>query len=422
MDKIERVSVNGQVYELAGSGGGSTVMTNITYAELKSLRDTSSLVPGNKYRITDYETKTNPSKSDFRSAGHNFDIVLTAISTSLFEKKGYAMAREGDEYFSESSPELWELYYTLDNDTGSYPFCDPNGKGVIYKMVDEKNNSAPFDFKNIQATLNNAYAANVKTNNLYFYWLSYADENTTGTVSSQDHIKDASVCSPKTKNNSLLNGPSIDNTIILFKHQFENLFGLPSIGYSTFYGNTVIQVVNTPLVQSYNLGKKRFRSYFAIKSFTGLETGAYPESINKNGLIDVTFTSVSLKGCEFKFDGILNSPSVEMGVSAVENIKAFMNAGGGGNLIINSQKFNDSYIYIFPEGSFDCYLMDSMVPTGLSDLSGCQVYLYTKSAQVSRTQNIPEYNPEDSITYGYAIDKTGTIRNIPEFNSNTLRN
>ena len=414
MDKIEKVSVNGQVYELAGNGGGSSVMTNVTYAELKSLRDASNLIPGNKYRITDYETKTDPEESGFRSAGHNFDIVLTAITTSLFEKRGYAMKREGDDYFSESSPELWEVYYTLDNDTDSYPFCNPDGKGVIYKMVDEKGNSAPFDFKNIQATLNNAYAANVKTNNLYFYWLSYADENTTGTVSSQDHIKDASVCSPKTKNNSLLNGPSIDNTIILFKHQFEYLFGLPSIGYSTFYGNTVMQFVNAPSVQSYNLGKKRFKSYFVINSFTGLETGAYPESINKNGLIDVTFTSVSLRGCEFKFDGIPNVPSVEMGVSAVENIKAFMNAGNGGSLIINSQKFNDSYIYIYPEGNFDCYLMDSMVPDGLSDLSGCQVYLYTKSAQIPGS--------EDSITYGYAIDKTGTIRNIPEFNSNTLRN
>ena len=413
MDKIERVSVNGQVYELAGSGGGSTVMTNITYAELKSLRDTSSLVPGNKYRITDYETKTNPSKSDFRSAGHNFDIVLTAISTSLFEKKGYAMAREGDEYFSESSPELWELYYTLDNDTGSYSFCDPNGKGVIYKMVDEKNNSAPFDFKNIQATLNEALAVSVKTDLLYFYWLSYCDENTDGTVSSQDHIKDASVCSPKTKNNSLLNGPSIDNTIILFKHQFENLFGLPYIGYSTFYGNTIIQFVNTYLTQSYNLGKKKFRSYFAIKSFTGLETGAYPESIGKDGLIDVTFTSVSLKGCEFHFDVTSNSPGVCMGVSEVENIKAFMNGGNGESLVINSQKFNNSYIYIFTVNSRNCYLMDSMVPEGLSDFSGCQVYLYTKDAQVAG------YN--DSITYGYAIDKTGTIHSIPEFNSKTLR-
>lgn len=413
MDKIERVSVNGQVYELAGSGGGSTVMTNITYAELKSLRDTSSLVPGNKYRITDYETKTNPSKSDFRSAGHNFDIVLTAISTSLFEKKGYAMAREGDEYFSESSPELWELYYTLDNDTGSYSFCDPNGKGVIYKMVDEKNNSAPFDFKNIQATLNNAYAVSVKTDRLYFYWLSYCDENTDGTVSSQDHIKDASVCSNRTKYNSLLNSPSIDNTIILFKHQFENLFGLPYIGYSTFYGNTVIQFVNTISVPSYNLGKKEFRSYFAIKSFAGLETGAYPKLIGKDGLIDVTFTSVSLKGCEFHFDGINNTPRVCMGVSEVENIKAFMNGGNGESLVINSQKFNNSYIYIFTVNNKNCYLMDSMVPGGLSDFSGCQVYLYTKDAQVA--------GKNDSITYGYAIDKTGTIHSIPEFNSNTLR-
>lgn len=412
MEKIEKVSVNGQVYELAGSGGGSSVMTNITYAELKSLRDTSSLIPGNKYRITDYETKTNPGDANFRSAGHNFDIVLTAITTSLFEKKGYAMAREGDDYFSESNPELWEVYYTLDNDTDSYSFCDPDGKGVIYKMVDEKDNSAPFDFKNIQATLNNNYAVNVKTNKLYFYWISYCDENTKGTVSSQDYIKDGSL-NPKVKNNSLVINPAYDNTVILFKHAYENLFGKPAIANCTF-NRVVLQLVNslTSLVD-YNTSKKPFISYFTVSKFTGIEIGAYLTHILKPILIPVNFTSVSLMGCEFYFEGIDNQPRLYMGVDTVEFIKIFGIGGNGANLVINSTKFNNSIIHIFFDSNYDCYLMDSMVPPGLLDLSGCQVYLYTKSAQVSGTA--------DSIIYGYAIDKTGTVHSIPEFNSNTLR-
>ena len=166
---------------------------------------------------------------------------------------------------------------------------------------------------------------------------------------------------------------------------------------------------------NYHLERKLFKCAFIIENFTGLTTGAYPYSIEKpsSSMIEVDFTSVSLNGCEFNFDNINNNPGIRMGVSTVKDIKAFMNGGNGAYLIINSQKFNNSFIYIFPKGTCDCYLMDSMVPSGLDDLSGCQIYLYTKDAQVS--------GYADSITYGYAIDKTGTVHSIPEFNSNTLR-
>ena len=53
MATLTKVSVNGQVYDLGGSGGGSS-MIEITYSELKSLVDSASLVPETKYRITDY--------------------------------------------------------------------------------------------------------------------------------------------------------------------------------------------------------------------------------------------------------------------------------------------------------------------------------------------------------------------------------
>jgi hypothetical protein len=39
-------------------GGSSNFMTNITYEELKSLRDSGNLIPGMQYRITDYVTTT----------------------------------------------------------------------------------------------------------------------------------------------------------------------------------------------------------------------------------------------------------------------------------------------------------------------------------------------------------------------------
>jgi hypothetical protein len=41
--------------------------------------------------------------------------------------------------------------YCLDNDTDRFAWADEvNGKGVIYRMIDEFNNDCPYDFKNIQ--------------------------------------------------------------------------------------------------------------------------------------------------------------------------------------------------------------------------------------------------------------------------------
>ena len=47
-----------------------------TYAELKTLRDNSQLVPGQQYRITDYVTTTIQPRT--QSAGHQFDVIVVA--------------------------------------------------------------------------------------------------------------------------------------------------------------------------------------------------------------------------------------------------------------------------------------------------------------------------------------------------------
>jgi hypothetical protein len=43
----------------------------------------------------------------------------------------------------------WKLKYKLENDVINYYWADPNGKGIIYEMTDEFNNTLPYDFKNI---------------------------------------------------------------------------------------------------------------------------------------------------------------------------------------------------------------------------------------------------------------------------------
>ena len=220
-------------------------LVEITYSELKSLRDDSKLIPGQQYRITDYVTTTT--QENTRSTGHQFDIIVTAddektlnevaracrsefdiekykdaysstlgdkmlyMGTQEYEGKEYhlyeaetikdqmlvdfshsletypgtevfypfkyfpsyargfdgldwgvwecgkdygeviAFKYEEPNYFDSCKLEAWQLWYSLDNDTERFAWADAeNGKGVIYRMIDEFNNDIPYDFTNIQ--------------------------------------------------------------------------------------------------------------------------------------------------------------------------------------------------------------------------------------------------------------------------------
>ncbi len=124
-------------------------MTNITYAELKTLRDNSQLVEGQYYRITDFVTTVD--QKDAKSAGHRFDIIVLATNSNTLNENALAAKHAEDTYFNNSNLDAWELKYDLDNDKSKYAWADStNGKGVIYRMIDEFNNDVPYDFKNIQ--------------------------------------------------------------------------------------------------------------------------------------------------------------------------------------------------------------------------------------------------------------------------------
>ena len=72
-------------------------MIPVLWADLVQLRDDGELVPGAYYRITDYEFIT--SKLGVQSGGHQFDIVLLAISESMLSESGYAVKHAGEHYF-----------------------------------------------------------------------------------------------------------------------------------------------------------------------------------------------------------------------------------------------------------------------------------------------------------------------------------
>lgn len=125
-------------------------LIEITYSELKTLRDNSQLVPGQQYCITNYVTTTT--QENTQSAGHQFDIIVTADSTDTLNENARAIQHTTGEsdYFHNSDLASWELKYCLDNDTTRFTWAKSDGKGVIYYMKDEFGNECPYDFKNIR--------------------------------------------------------------------------------------------------------------------------------------------------------------------------------------------------------------------------------------------------------------------------------
>lgn len=95
---------------------------NILWADLVALRDAGELIPGQQYRITDYMTTTT--QANTQSAGHQFDIIVTADDVDKLNENARACLHEGDTYFANSKLEAWKLKYCLDNDTSRFAWAD----------------------------------------------------------------------------------------------------------------------------------------------------------------------------------------------------------------------------------------------------------------------------------------------------------
>ena len=125
------------------------IHSDVTYEELLNLITNNELIPGSSYRITNYTTTTV--QANTQSAGHNFDIIVTALSINEISENAKCVRKSGDTYFTNANLEAWEIKYCINNDTSRFAWADTvNGKGVIYYMKDEWGNECPYDFKNIQ--------------------------------------------------------------------------------------------------------------------------------------------------------------------------------------------------------------------------------------------------------------------------------
>ena len=234
-------------------------LTKITWANLKAKRDAGELIPGVQYRITDYNCTTV--QADTKSAGHQFDIIVTADSENKLNEVARAIRHDGDEnlpdatstitdgatikiaYFADSKLEAWKIWYCLDNDTSRFAWADAtNGKGVIYRMIDEWNNDCPYDFKNIQFKRYKITAA--KSSDLVSTYLGVEDNSDIGISIDSNDSKMFYTFSYLGELNDLTDysGEVLQDASIvgnILKFDVESSYGVYNNSIKQFYDNNI---------------------------------------------------------------------------------------------------------------------------------------------------------------------------------------
>ena len=239
--------MTGKVFYAGGaipnSNNGTGGLVPITYADLVALKNASKLVEGTYYKITDYVTTTNGKSPNTdepsRSAGHQFDIIVRAISGSTLSELASASLHESDTYFATQNIGAWQIWYDINNDTTKYDWAvtDGTGKGVIYRMIDEHQNDLPYDFKNIQfyrdKTLDkySLVSANMVLSDGYYFTFHYLKDSNNSDNSLLGNCYNNTILKYAENNIALLN-----NIVILNKDSSgcnNNTFG------SNSYNNTM---------------------------------------------------------------------------------------------------------------------------------------------------------------------------------------
>ena len=198
---------------------------SIKYESLKALKDSDQLIPGRQYRIIDYTCTTT--QENTKSAGNVFDIIVTADSNNKLNEEARVINHYfdnlEDDHFNNCNLSAWKIWYCIDNDINRFSWADAtNGKGVIYRMIDEFGNDCPYDFKNIQ-----------------FY--RKRDENT-GLYSSISNVTDGIPCYTFSSATPYSTGKFADTSLDISNNVYSNVikecinFSVQTLNNNCFFG------------------------------------------------------------------------------------------------------------------------------------------------------------------------------------------
>lgn len=122
----------GVIYRITDESGE---LCKLQWNELKTIRDSKALVADTKYRIVDYQCTTV--QDNTRSAGHQFDIVLLALSENKLAEEGWALMNESNVYDVTFDDGVTKKCYLYNNDGGGYWITDKETLLAIDEQVPE---------------------------------------------------------------------------------------------------------------------------------------------------------------------------------------------------------------------------------------------------------------------------------------------
>jgi hypothetical protein len=338
----EYVYVNG-VWEKLGEynpagGGFSEMILSTTYSNLVSLRDSNRLIPGMQYRITDYACTTT--QENTQSAGHPFDIIVIADSENTLNEEARAVQHEGDTYFEECDLSAWKIWYCLDNDTARFAWADKtNGKGVIYRMIDEFNNDLPYDFKNIQFK-------HPDDTTIYHYYYTFSgvnvDNNTDYSLSVEKE------CYSNTIREYVISGKRVLNNILFIGLSCYN----NSFGFSCY--NNVLGAHNSSNTFGSHCHDIIF-NYYCVENFVGNHCSEI--NMSGNGFL---FNNRFGDNCnKIRFESWESTPT-----TAVKNYNFVSGLSGNGkNIIIKGEKYRnyETRVEIDSNGVLKTYCLADLI-------------------------------------------------------------
>lgn len=124
-----------------GSSSSADQLIEVTYDELVNLKNTSSLVKGQNYLLTDYMTTyTQPTTEVDKSSGIIEPLYITAVDVDKLHNKCFSVLYPQD-----------IVYYEITGDIGDGNGTEGFTKGKIYRRIDtQKNNDIGTDWRHIK--------------------------------------------------------------------------------------------------------------------------------------------------------------------------------------------------------------------------------------------------------------------------------
>ena len=128
---------NGSNYEISTKKSNDGTSNEYTWDELVTMRNSSSLVPGMWYVISDYNAETRFANTN---NSQQFKLAVNAVTTNVFSNNAKAIATDDSEY-TQNKLSKWEIFYELTPDDGEYEwygkYClyTPDGSDTSFKAV-----------------------------------------------------------------------------------------------------------------------------------------------------------------------------------------------------------------------------------------------------------------------------------------------